>query len=136
MIIFAILLAYGLANIIVQGSIFDGLKTKLMIVAGKTKYSLIKWLLTKFLQLINCPKCIGFQIGWFIGLYYGPFSDPFISILFNGAFYSGTTWIIWTLVQYLGNGYDPARTINVIVQNESQIGVKVINTDSKKVLNG
>lgn len=116
-----ILLAFGLTKIVNSGSIFDPLKDYL------TSKS-IKWLVT----LLNCPLCFGFWVGALIGLFYGPF--PYWNILFNGAFYSGCVWLLSCLSQYLGNGYDPTRSLIVTVEGPVEIK-KEINND-KQVLKG
>jgi len=72
--------------------------------------------------------CFGFWAGALVGYFYGPFNA--INIIFNGALYSGTTWIISCLVQYLGNGFDPARTINMVTSDP--IEIKVIKDDNTK----
>jgi len=104
------LLVYGITNIIVNGSIFDILKKKLKDAAVTRDSYLLEMLYT----LVNCPMCSGFWIGAIIGIFLGPF--PFWNIIFNGGLYSGTTWIIYCITQFLGQGYDPNRTINVVMQ--------------------
>jgi hypothetical protein len=121
-LLIAILVAYGITNIVVQGSIF---------------YSLREWFGKKTAQngrlskvygniykLLNCPMCFGFWAGVLVSLVFGPF--PVWNIIFNGALYSGTTWIIFCLTQFLGQGNDPNRTVNVMFQNE--LLQKTINT--------
>lgn len=122
-LIILILLVYGLTKIITSGSIFDPIKKKL----GSYDSRLIKL----FVELINCPLCTGFWVGALIGWFYGPFQ--FWNILFNGAFYSGCGWIIHCLVQYLGNGYDPNRS--VILQIPDEVNVKMANEDKKDINN-
>jgi hypothetical protein len=123
-LLIAILVTYGITNIVTQGSIFYSFRNWF---AEKTaqpgKFSKVYgW----FHKLINCPMCFGFWVGIFVGIFLGPF--PFWNIIFNGALYSGTTWIIFCLTQYLGQGYDPSRTLNVMFQNE----LKNINTNEVK----
>jgi hypothetical protein len=112
-ILILILTVYGITKIITSGTIFDPIKSKL----------------NNFFQtLFNCPLCTSFWVGAFLGAFYGPF--PFWNIIFNGAFYAGCIWIITCLVQFLGNGYDPNRSLNVIIEKEP-----LINT-SKQYLKG
>lgn len=113
-ILISILTVYGITKIITSGTIFDSLKSKL----------------NNFFQtLLNCPLCTSFWVGVFLGAFYGPF--PFWNIIFNGAFYSGCIWIITCLVQFLGNGYDPNRSVNVTIEPSEN----PINT-SKQYLKG
>ena len=126
-LLIAILLAYGITNIVTQGSIF---------------YSFREWFAAKtalggklskvyggIYKLLNCPMCFGFWAGILVGSFLGPF--PAWNIIFNGALYSGTTWILFCIAQFLGQGYDPARTLNVTFQNE--LSQKTINnTEANK----
>jgi hypothetical protein len=116
-LLIAILVAYGITMIVTQGSIFYGFRewfgTK---TAEGGKLSKVYG---KIYKLLNCPMCFGFWVGAFIGCFLGPFV-PW-NLIFNGALYSGTTWLLFCLSQFLGQGYDPARTINVQFQNELPI---------------
>jgi hypothetical protein len=97
--IIAIVAAFGIANILGKGSIFQ------------RQRDWLEFHSDTFYKLITCPMCIGFWIGLGLGIAYGPF--PWWNPL-NGAFYSATTWIIHCAVQFLGAGYDPSRTINIV----------------------
>lgn len=105
-VIISILITWGIVNICVQGSIFDPLKNILQTIN-------FTWLL----KLMNCPMCLGFWVGAIIGIWFGPVSSGYFyhigDAFFNGCFYSGTTWLVWCFVNFLGNGYDPARTIQI-----------------------
>lgn len=120
-----ILLAFGITKIVNSGTIFDPLKAYL----EKKGYTFL-------LNLLNCPLCFGFWVGALIGWFYGPFFAW--NILFNGAFYAGCTWLLTCLSQFLGNGYDPNRSI--VVNFDSPLEIKKdINSDSdsgKRVLKG
>ena len=120
-----VLLVYGITNIVVQGSIFDGFKDWLADKGVEKEGTALGWFITKFSTLIECPMCTGFQVGWCVGVFLGPF--VWYSIIFNGAIYSGTTWLIHCLVQFLGNGDDPAR--NIVVMTDSPIALKHINKE-------
>lgn len=121
-LLIAILVAYGITLIVTQGSIFYafrewfGKKT-----AQGGKLSKVYGYVYK---LINCPMCFGFWAGILVGYFLGPFVG--LQMLFNGALFSGTTWILFCITQFLGQGYDPARVLNVTFQNELQ--QKSINT--------
>ena len=123
-----ILCAYGLTNIITQGTIFDGFKEKLSEISIRRENGFIKWCLDKFITLINCPMCTGFHVGWFIGIFFGPF--VWWNFIFNGAVYSGTCWIIHSFVQYLGNGNDPTRS--VLIMTDEPITIKDINKEDNE----
>ena len=118
----AVLLVYGITNIIVRGSIFDGIKEKVTDCHIKAKDDgSWKWLTGKFLSLTNCPMCTGFWVGMLVGAIYGPY-DPW-NVLFNGAIYSGTCWLIHCVTQYLGQGDEPERTVTIYVHPESKLNL-------------
>ena len=121
----AVLLVYGMTNIVVQGSIFDPFKDKLTEWAFYLPNGIRKFVLEWFLKLINCPMCSGFHIGWIVGIFLGPF--VWWNVLFNGALYSGTSWIIYSIVQFFGNGDAPERNITVVINDPVQ--VKHINKE-------
>jgi len=105
----SILLVYGITNIVVQSSLFEPLRSW---VSKKVDDNMF-WLY--FYRLITCMMCFGFWVGAFVGYFFGPF--VWWNVIFNGAIFSGTTWIIHCLVQFLGNGYDPSRTINIVTSD-------------------
>jgi hypothetical protein len=114
--IIAILTVYGITNIVTQGSIFDPVKEKIEELIATNKHpKKLSWLL----KLINCPMCFGFWVGALVGIFMGPFIGW--NIIFNGGLYSGTTWILHCIMQLLGQGYDPSRTINVVFSNDLSI---------------
>lgn len=106
LIIFLSIAIFGVCNILSQGSILQKFRD---------------WLQKKntFLyDLIKCPMCFGFWLGLICGGIYGPFEwyNPL-----NGFFYSATSWILWCICQYLGNGYDASRVFNVLFPEEIKI---------------
>lgn len=116
-LIIAILVAYGITNIVTQGTIFYAFRE--WFGAKMVTSKRLKWLYGSIYKLLNCPMCFGFWVGVLVGAVCGPF--PALNVIFNGALYSGTTWIIYCLTQFLGQGYDPARTVNVQFQNKLEI---------------
>jgi hypothetical protein len=112
----SIILAYGITNIIVNGSIFNPVKKSIEKWAVNSNPILQSPLLF-LLKMISCMMCLGFWVGLLVGWYYGPLTN----IFFNGCFYSGCVWIVNCFVQFLGAGYDPSRTINVQVMDTIKI---------------
>jgi hypothetical protein len=117
------LVVYGLVNILVNGAIFSEFRDMLASEAGSTNSKFVKLVLLKLHKLFSCIMCSGFWAGLTVGFFLGPFYGW--QMVFNGFIYSGTSWILNALVQFLGAGYDPSRTLNVIIQDESKIQVKV-----------
>jgi hypothetical protein len=115
-LILAILVCYGITNIVTQGSIFYSFRE--WFATQTAKGGKLSKVYGSVYKLINCPMCFGFWVGLGVGMLLGPF--PWWNVIFNGALYSGTTWLIHCLAQFLGQGYDPARTVNVVFQNEIQ----------------
>ena len=81
-IVFFVLAAYGLTQIIVYGKIFDRLRPK-------------KGMMRK---LFECPMCVGFHVGWFLMLL-SPFTELFnfdvsvANFFLLGWISSGTSYI-------------------------------------------
>jgi len=122
------LVCYGFCKILIEGSIFDSVRNWFIEKEVNSKSKTLKIILSKFNQLISCYLCLGFHIGWFVGLFYGPF--PAWNILFNGLFYSAVVWIIHSVIQFLGNGNDPNRSI--ILQIPDTITLKEESKDIKE----
>lgn len=100
-ILLVIIAAYGITNIVTQGTIFDPIKERVRnFIFGK-----------KLFYLLNCHMCFGFWVGLSLGVFYGPFESW--NVLLNGAFYSATCWIIHCVTAFLGSGQDPERDINI-----------------------
>lgn len=115
-VIFVAIAIFGISNICVQGSILNSFR---------------EWLKNKSIflfNLIKCPMCLSFWFGLLIGSFYGPFEwyNPL-----NGFFYSATSWILWCLCQYLGNGYDASRVFNVLIPEE----IKINHSSNNKNIN-
>ena len=120
--VIAFFLVYGITNIIVNSSLFEPFRNYISTKVDDNKAMLY------FYRLITCMMCLGFWVGAFVGLFYGPFHP--MNIIFNGALYSGTTWILHCIVMFFGNGFDPARTINI--GSSETINVKVVNDEHKE----
>jgi hypothetical protein len=101
MIIFTwIILAYGLSQILVYGSIFD---TQRQWVHAWAELSPI----LKFISgLISCMMCTSTWVGFFLSLtFYSPAMElmnfnPYFSWFFDGCLASGAVWGINALVEY------------------------------------
>lgn len=125
------LVCFGFCLIVIEGSIFQGFRDWLASLEIKFKNGFLKWVSLKANQLFNCYMCLGFQFGWVIGVFNGPFNN--LNILYNGCFFAATTWIIHAFVQYLGNGNDPNRSI--ILQLPDTLKIKKIDPLTEKSIN-
>ena len=88
-----IMTAYGMSNIIVNGSIFDGVREYII---SKSSF---------FGDLISCMMCTSFWVGIFMYILFSRevlhyFSFELIDYLFVGCFTSGTTWVINSISEY------------------------------------
>jgi hypothetical protein len=101
-IIVVIIAAYGVTNIVTQGTIFDPFKEWIK------GFSIVG---DRLFYLLNCPMCFGFWVGLFLGLFFGPF--VWWNFILNGAFYSAACWLLHCLSRYLGSGQDPEINVNV-----------------------
>lgn len=104
------LIAYGICNILIWGSLFSGWRSFLYGFGGGD-YSIYK--------LFTCFMCLGFWVGVVlsgVGIYYGiaqllVITTPnlYLTLLLNGAFSSAVCWLINTIQEWFepednGNG--------------------------------
>lgn len=125
-ILLSLIVVYGIVNILINGSILNSFRDYILQKAA-TSNNKVKFLLIKFHKLLSCVMCSSFWVGLLVGFFLGPFVG--IQMIFNGFFYSGACWILNAIVQFLGNGYDPARTMNIIIDKDSKINFKVDNNE-------
>ncbi len=82
-LLYFILAAYGLTQIIVYGKLFNNIRP------SKGKLG----------QLFKCPMCMGFHVGWFLMLL-SPFTELFnfdvtvVNSLLLGCLSSGTSYVL------------------------------------------
>ena len=86
-LIYFILCAFGLTQILVYGAIFDGIRPK----NGKLG------------ELLNCPMCMGFWVGVYLWSINGltelfNFDYNFINLLLLGFLSSGSSYILSMIV--------------------------------------
>ena len=98
------IMAYGLSNIVVYGSIFNGPRNFIN-KWGDSKYPLNGF--GKFLsKMISCMMCFGFHCGWFLSiLVYSPVHEilgvnTFASWFFDGMLASGSVWAINAIIEW------------------------------------
>jgi hypothetical protein len=98
------IMAYGLSNIVVYGSIFNGPRNFIN-KWGDSKYPLNGF--GAFLsKMISCMMCFGFHCGWFLSLLvYSPVHEllgvnMYYSWFFDGMLASGSVWAINAIVEW------------------------------------
>ena len=122
-LLISILLCYGMTNIIVNGSIFEPIRNWL---GGHAD----NFFIAKLFQLVSCMMCSGFWVGALVGWFYGPF--VYWNILFHGCLYSGAVWLIHCLANTLGQGYDPSKVINIVIDQPIEITNKEETNDNSE----
>jgi hypothetical protein len=98
-----ILVGYAISNIVVFGSIFEGLRDTAQRVSPNF-----------FGKLLSCMMCTPFWVGFTLSLgshltgftQFSPFysqglENMYISIFLDSCLISGTTWVIHTIQEYL-----------------------------------
>ena len=101
---FWVLAAYGMSNILVYGSIFEDLRNSIHKTAelGITFISPV----FKFLSgLISCMMCTSTWVGFFMSLFFSPFTyyfwlHPGLAIFFDGMLASGGVWALNAVVEW------------------------------------
>jgi hypothetical protein len=96
--------AYGMSNILVYGSIFEGSRNTIHSMSN-TDIPLITPLFKFLSGLIVCMMCTSTWVGFFMSLFYSPFTwylglHPAFGIFFDGMFASGGVWAINAIVEW------------------------------------
>jgi hypothetical protein len=99
------IMAYGLSNIVVYGSIFSGVRNTINEMA-ETPLPFVQSL-GKFLRgMTSCMMCFGFHVGWFLALtIYSPVHhilevSPYVSWFFDAFLSSGAVWAINSIIEW------------------------------------
>jgi hypothetical protein len=99
------ILSYGLMNIMVYGSIFQGLRDFFKR-WGNNQYSPFNGLGDFISGILTCPMCFSFHGGWFLSLtVFSPtfqfFGTPIgVSWFFDAILSSGAVWGINAIVEW------------------------------------
>jgi len=94
---------YGMSNILVYGSIFEGLRN-LIRDMGTLPY--IGFIFKFLSELLSCMMCTSTWVGFFFGLVaFSPFmyllgTNPNIAWFFDGMLASGAVWAINSIVEW------------------------------------
>ncbi len=99
------IMAYGLSNIVVYGSIFAGPR-KFINKWANNEYAPLQGL-GRFLEgMTSCMMCFGFHCGWFLSLLvYSPVHEilgltSYASWFFDAMLSSGAVWAINSIIEW------------------------------------
>jgi len=99
------MVAYGMTNILVYGSIFKGLRNKIH-KWGNNEYSFLYGLGSFLSGLISCVLCTSVWVGFFLSLaYFSPNTDMIglnkvLSVFFDGMLSAGFVWGINAIIEW------------------------------------
>ena len=106
-----VIAAYGMTNILVYGSIFNGLRNWI----HKNAQLNVGWVLFRPVfefvsSLIQCVLCTSTWVGFFLSFVTGGLSgyfyedlNPFLIIFLDGMFTAGIVWAINAIIEYYEN---------------------------------
>jgi hypothetical protein len=99
------IIAYGLSNIVVYGSIFNGPRNAINKASNTPRFPLRGFFIFVS-DMIKCMMCFGFHCGWFLSIsIYSPVHQilgvtPWVSWFFDGMLASGSVWAINSIVEW------------------------------------
>lgn len=97
--------AYGMTQIIVYGSIFQGLRNGIE-KTGEIRVPLISPIFRFIYGIVSCMMCCSTWVGFFMSyVVYSPFTElmnvnPYLSIFFDGMLASGGVWAINAIIEW------------------------------------
>jgi hypothetical protein len=99
------IMTYGLSNILVYGSIFNGPRNKINDLASKEWVSFHSfWVFLS--DMLKCMMCAPTHVGFFFGIFlYSPVHEilgvsSWVSWFFDGFLASGATWAINSIIEW------------------------------------
>ncbi len=99
------MVAYGMTNILVYGSIFNGLRTSIHN-WGNNPLTVFNFLGQFLSGLISCVLCTSTWVGFFLSLvYFSPNHNliglnEYLSVFFDGMLSAGLVWAINGIVEW------------------------------------
>lgn len=99
------MVAYGMTNILVYGSIFNGFRNKIH-KWGNNKSTPFNFLGKFISDLISCVLCTSTWIGFFLSMaYFSPNLEiirlnKFLSVFFDGMLSAGLVWAINAIIEW------------------------------------
>jgi hypothetical protein len=99
------ILAYGLSNILVYGSIFNGPRNFINKMAAND-YMPLQGFWIFLSDMLKCMMCAPTWVGFFFGIFvYSPVNQllgvtPYVSWFFDGFLASGSVWAINAIIEW------------------------------------
>jgi hypothetical protein len=99
------IMVYGMSNILVYGSIFNGPRNTINKLAS-LDYAPLRGFWVFLSDMLKCMMCTPTWVGFFIGIFlYSPVNQmlgvtPWVSWFFDGMLASGSTWAINSIVEW------------------------------------
>src|SRR6056300_1066428 len=96
--------AYGMSQIIVYGSIFEGFRQSIRS-WGNNPMAYFNAIGKFFSGLISCMMCTSTWVGFFMSFIYSPWVNimdvhPALGVFFDGMLASGGVWAINTIIEW------------------------------------
>jgi len=100
-----IIMTYGISNILVYGSIFNGPRNSINKMAENSD-SLFNGFFVFISEMLKCMMCTPTWVGFFLGIsLYSPVHQilevtPYVSWFFDGMLASGSVWALNSIVEW------------------------------------
>ena len=100
-----LIMTYGLSNIVVYGSIFNGPRNFIN-KWGENEFAPLQEIGAFISKMISCMMCFGFHAGWFLSIsLYSPTrellgTNVYVSWFFDAFLSSGAVWAINAIVEW------------------------------------
>lgn len=96
--------AYGMTQILVYGSIFQGLRDSINTM-GNMRVPVISPLFNFINGIITCMMCCSTWVGFFMSFIWSPWVNimevhPYVGVFFDGMLASGGVWAINAMVEW------------------------------------
>jgi hypothetical protein len=127
-----LLAAYGMSNILVYGSIFQGMRNWFQNM-GNSNYVPFNGLFKFVSELLSCMMCTSTWSGFFMSLVvYSPWheimgSNQFVSIFFDGMLASGFVWAINSIVEWFEENRLSKQKIETTYIVEEEDEAEILN---------
>lgn len=102
------IMAYGISNILVYGSIFNRPRN-FIIRESENEENFLQDFFIFLRDMLSCMMCTPTWVGFFFGIFlYSPVSQilevtPYVSWFFDGMLASGSVWAINSIIEWFEN---------------------------------